>query len=585
MYKIVVVLISFFITVASADDFDTLLHDYHQASDLSLKTKNEAIGNIIVYTRNDLERMQVNSLKDVLKSMRFFSYRENRLGLPDLINADPVVYNSSTVRIYLNDHELNTPMLGSGISSFGDMELGFIDHLEIYQGFPSFDFGTEPATIVIRLYSKTAEHDTGSSVKAQFGTYGSNILNAYFADEIDDISYYIYASRYDNRRKDVLYDNQNLKRDRRTEQFYLSVASQNHHFEVQASHSKGNLFMGAPVSIDSPLSVPNSSSVPSGTNSNDKFISASLHSRFQEDTLILNASLVKNVNKYNSLYTPSLSFRPSPNPLGQVQLNSMSTEIVEDSYTINLTKKWKTKNNTFSSGVKFRHNYFSQRDLNLDAFLFIVPNVQIPVPLSANQQPYSSTNIYSAFLNDEYSINDNQIVTLSLMMQEYDNRNTDIKNHTLFQSRFGYIYTNEQWVAKTFITSQEFAPSPYQVVSPSSFYSNTKLDKSDYISIFQEIRYQTEATDSKIVFGYTETNNFVLPGSNLQLENSKNSLSVLLASLEETIHFSQNDKLELQLYVSSLDSSNSQGYISTHGGLIRMLNTINEFDIFNLRRV
>ena len=77
MYKIVVVLISFFITVASADDFDTLLHDYHQASDLSLKTKNEAIGNIIVYTRNDLERMQVNSLKDVLKSMRFFSYREN----------------------------------------------------------------------------------------------------------------------------------------------------------------------------------------------------------------------------------------------------------------------------------------------------------------------------------------------------------------------------------------------------------------------------------------------------------------------------------------------------------------------------
>ncbi|MBL6973380.1 MAG: TonB-dependent receptor, partial [Sulfurimonas sp.] len=65
-----------------AQDLDTLLENYQKESDLSQKTKDESAGNLIVYTRDDLERMQVESLKDILKSLRGFTYLENRFGQP-----------------------------------------------------------------------------------------------------------------------------------------------------------------------------------------------------------------------------------------------------------------------------------------------------------------------------------------------------------------------------------------------------------------------------------------------------------------------------------------------------------------------
>ena len=90
---------------AYAQDIDDLLTQYKEASELSHKTKDEAAGNLIVYTRDDLERMQANTLKDIIKSLRFFQYAENRMGQPDMLNQDPITYYSKGVRLYLNDNE------------------------------------------------------------------------------------------------------------------------------------------------------------------------------------------------------------------------------------------------------------------------------------------------------------------------------------------------------------------------------------------------------------------------------------------------------------------------------------------------
>ena len=43
------------------------------------------------------------------------------------------------------------------------------------------DIATEPAHIIIRLYSKTAEHDEGGRAQILGGSYGSNMQNlSYF---------------------------------------------------------------------------------------------------------------------------------------------------------------------------------------------------------------------------------------------------------------------------------------------------------------------------------------------------------------------------------------------------------------------
>ena len=57
-----------------AEDIGALLGAYQRASELSNKTKDESAGSLIIYTRDDLERMQANTLKDIIKSLRFFQY-------------------------------------------------------------------------------------------------------------------------------------------------------------------------------------------------------------------------------------------------------------------------------------------------------------------------------------------------------------------------------------------------------------------------------------------------------------------------------------------------------------------------------
>lgn len=58
-----------------------------------------------------------------MKSLQFIGYKENRIAQPDLFNADPSLFNSSTAYIYLNDHELFNPLLGSSFSLFGKIKL------------------------------------------------------------------------------------------------------------------------------------------------------------------------------------------------------------------------------------------------------------------------------------------------------------------------------------------------------------------------------------------------------------------------------------------------------------------------------
>jgi len=581
-------IIGFFSTL-QAEDIGNLLNDFEEASDLSHKTKNEAAGNLIIYTRSDIERMQANTLKDLLKSMRFWNYKESRMGQPDLLNVDPLLYNSSSVRIYLNDHELFNPLMGSGFVLFGDMELDFIDHVEIYQGFPSFDFGTEPATIVIRLYSRTAKHDEGGRVKAQIASYGSNSLSAYYAQESEGISYFAYASRRDENRENIDVEDKSLQRDKRRERVYISIGSHNHRLELHASKLTSDAFLSGTTSvIDPTLATSNAASLPDNADVDNMFFSAAVHSTFQDKSLIFDASVLKSTSDVDTLYKNPLAFRPNytnppenPLPTGQFQVNSIDQTVEESSYTLGLTKKFYSQNNTFSTGIKFRHNSFDLTDTKIDGYLN-VGGIPINVPLT-QQQPYNTTDIYSAFIEDQYSFNENHLISFSLMSQYYHNRHTElVKSDTLWQRRLGYVFTNEAWVAKSFFSQEEFFPAPLTTVSPSFAFGNPNLSKSKYQSYLQEISYKHNRSLSRLIFSFTKNKNLdVLNPESLVVENTQDDMNVRLLSFEESISFRQNDKLELQAFVTSIDRPNASSYSSTHGGMIRLINTIDKFDIFN----
>ncbi len=538
-----------FISLSYAEGIDSLLTDYTKESELSNKTKDESAGSLIVYTRDDLERMQAETLKDILKSLRIFPYAENRTARPDIMSQDPLPYYSKSVRVYLNETELLTSVTGSGFILFGDMEMDFIDHVEIYQGFPSFDFGVEPATIVIRLYSKNSEHDEGGRVKLTVGSNGSNKQNVYYSDKEDEISYFMYANHTGKKQDTYEHHDETVARDKETNRFYGSIGTQNHTLELHAMKETGDTFLGSLVGF-----------TPQDSSSKVSFINLSTSSKFFDKSLTLNLSYIDNTTNFKYNYDAT-------NPNNIAPLSFFEQELKEEAFTTSLKKEWKLDAHTMTAGLQYRYKHFDTSNV-----------VLVPPLLPIAPQSYDTENIYSVFLEDSISLNDTNLITLSVMSQLYKREKT-IKDENLLQMRLGYIYSDKNWVSKTFLSSQEFASEPYMVL-----HTTNELSAESFISLLQEISYETSKTLSKLVFVYSKNENLLIVDENspyLQVINSDLESDLYNATAEFTYKFSQKDKLELQANYFNMSSPQDGQKMEHYHYVARMLNTIGKFDIYN----
>jgi iron complex outermembrane receptor protein len=547
MKKILLVLFLLLPSV-DANEIDDLLALYQSESELSKKTKDENAGHITVYTRDDLERMQVETLKDILKSIRFFRYLENRTGEPDLLNMDPILYNSKSIRIYLNNNELSFPITGSGSLLFGNIDMDFIDHVEIYTGFPSFEFGIEPATIVVRLYTKTAKKDDGSRIKFLGASHSSHKENIYTTGFVDELSYFVYANHSTSNQDSYTVESQTLSKDVRTNHFYGSLANKNYHFELNVLNVNHNALLGVLPYV-----------VPQDTTIKRDFINASLESTFLDDTLTLSASYIRTSGQYEAQYS-----QPLPPLLGGY--SDIKQDFTTDTLTLILQKKFELEMQSLSVGLQYRYKYFDFDDVTYDT-------VAIPY-----HQSYDQESIYSLFFEDAISLAPSHLVSLSVVQQYYD-RNKKMKNESITQLRLSYIYSMSQWSAKTFLSRQEFIPEPYMTATAHT--GNPNLDSEVYSSLTQEVNYKTPNTFSKMVLGIGKTKGYLIPDSHGVIQNSDSKLETYYGSLEFTYLFSKKDKLELAMDLTHLYLKDINVDVMHHDYHIRMLNTISKFDLFN----
>ena len=119
--------------------FDELLIDIELKNDLSQKTKKANNGIVTVITRSDLNMMNAKHLRDILKTTEI-GYNISRYGLvdPNMKGFSP--FASSNIRVYIDNQEISSSLYGSGLTILGDIDLGFVDHIEIYTANPSFEF-------------------------------------------------------------------------------------------------------------------------------------------------------------------------------------------------------------------------------------------------------------------------------------------------------------------------------------------------------------------------------------------------------------------------------------------------------------
>jgi len=548
MYRLLFLLLYLSTSLLDAQDLDNLLRLYQTESELSKKTKDENAGSLVIYTRDDLERMQVETLKDILKSTRYFRYFENRLAEPDLLNADPIAYSSKSIKIYLNDTELFLPIFGTGLPLFGNIDMDFIDHVEIYQGFPSFEYAIDPALTIIKLYTKSPKKDAGSGVKFLVASHNSHKENVYTSDITEnDLAYFVYANHTSNIQDKYNLEGETLKRDSQTNHFFASLEKSDYKLELNAFQQRQDIFLGEIPYV-----------VPKEATKDASYISASLSHEFLEDkSASFQLSYISTFGNYNTQYSTPILF-------GNYSKKEQNTN--SNALTLITKKRFSFDSNSLTIGVQYRHRFF-----DLDAIT--IDGVADPA-----KQSYDKEDIYSLFLEESLYLSENDLLGLAVMGQYY-NRNKDMKDLTPVQLRLSYIKSLGELTSKTFLSRQESMPEPYMTAT--TYIGNPDLDPEVYSTAIQEFRYETEKILSKAIVAYTHVDNFLLPQSTGIIKNSTKAMNTYAASLELKYKFREKDQIELRVETVKLIGSDAK-YDTTHVNyLFRMLNSLSKFDIFN----
>ncbi len=226
-------------------DLSTLLQKYKASSDLSALTKKESAGIVQVFTRQELEAMQAYTLKDVLKLIPLLHYTiaPNNLYLFSLASMSYLPTN--ILRIYIDDHDITSATFTSALPIWSDMPIEFVDHIEIYKASASIEFGNEPASLIIRIYTKTPERDSGNKLRAILDSKGSKGIDFYQADTTDKGSYFLYAHgdllRYKKERRTPRY---RIDRDSDDTLFFGKFTHQSQSIEAAHYHTHRHPFLG-----------------------------------------------------------------------------------------------------------------------------------------------------------------------------------------------------------------------------------------------------------------------------------------------------------------------------------------------------
>ena len=534
-------------------DMDSLLDDIEKKTDLSSKTKLENGGVSTVYTRDDLIRMQAKSLKDILKSTYPLGFSENKYGFADpsfMGTAHPFVSNS--MRIFIDDQELSAGLFGSGIILYGNVELNFIDHIEIYTGNPTYEFSTEPTFVLIKLYSKKAQKDSGNKISAQVGNFGDSLLSFYNSDEINkDWSYFAYASKNNDIRQKHTSHNTELSRDAKTAHVFASFYDENNKILIDASHSKMGTFIDQSLDA-SPLKA---------ETAND-FLHIGYNGKYDNLSYLLS---------YDRLDSDAI-FKDDVVPLPQFGYTFplASLDAYAKSFIISSELKYNyaTEFNKFITGLKYRYKGFKYETLTSNG---------VDLPSTGN----TNKTISTAFIENQYSLEENSIVTTGISASKVQN-NHSVQNDDLLMYRLGHTYTTENFIFKTIYSHTETTIDPYLVNSYNIYITDGEKDITKQDLFLEDIIYQNENNKYELILSLLKTKDQLVP--NLQsglLENYSKTMELKSALLMWTHEYNQFDKLYITAEYDEMNNVPLLGTMRQYKSTIRNLNTYNKFDIFN----
>ena len=448
-------------TLIYADELDSLLVQYNEATDLSNMTKKDAAGDIKVITREMLDSMQANTLNDVLNNINFFTLQRSRIGATQIVRAAAKSSSIAPIKIFINDHELNSATFGNPISQYGGMNLYYVDHIEIYQATNSISFGNESAGMIIRVYSKEPARENGTFGQYTVGTNGESKVDILQTKRLED-ERYSYLINADLTHKPSANQHTNTQHELKDEQNRAQLFFQ---LNKEDDYSVNIGFMGAYGDKFAQLSLTPESSKLQGYNGYVNIVK-----KFNNSVKLKFSSSFEQTNQQHS---DDLNLTL----INGLQLKDIDGELQTTTTNAILEKEFTTASNNLFVALQLKHMTFSVNKFQADGKdvnLVTGPTIK---------------NLFSIYGENLYSINDNNTFIVGLKYNLYSSSDTFSSTKDSFIYKLGYLSTTEHFSNKIFYLNRVIEPTAAQVTfSPFQVKTdpNLKATETKVLSAFSE---------------------------------------------------------------------------------------------------
>ncbi len=541
--KIVLIILVFFLVLSAQElKLDNLLKEYEDSASLYKKTKKESAGFLLIYSREDIEKMQAFSLKDILKTVRAYTLQTHAIGVFKLQLSGQGKSALPPVKLYIDNFEVTTVAQGNALDIYGDMNIYFVDHIEIYQGASSIAFGNSPGSMVIRLYSKDPTRENSSSVELATDSKLSLNVRGVHAGIFKDYEYLFYANA-----KKINYDKyernqQELSRDSKDYQAHFKI-SRKDDFEIVTN------FISASSDIFNGLGQ-----APLGDESQRDYAYIDVRKHFNSD-ITLSAS----VSSERKMFINSDAIG-----IGPQKIKDVDVDIKSHTYKIDLRKKIVYENHDFLMGIEFQQN-----KLNIERY-----KVENIVPIIGPKK----LDIYMIYFEELYNLNKDNLFALSAKFDYY--KNSFSKESSEYALRASYISLfNDNWSGKFFFIRRYLYPNMLQTTfTPIVYNPNPELNAVHIDMALAELEYKKDK--NRIVFGYggkivKDALGFdKIQRKYINLEDNQYFNRIYIRGEH---HFNLDNKIVVEYFKVFKESYNSPA----SGMLIQSFNSIGKFSIYN----
>ena len=527
----------------TAESVDTLLSEFSQKNDTSHKTIDANKGHLVLFTRDKIEKMRAKTLKDILLTTPFIHYKENRYAIPDPLSgysASP--FASDFIRIYIDGVEITHGWFGSGMLLYGDIDLNFADHIELYYGTPSFENSAEPSYLTVLIYSKDPSRDSGGKASLLIGDNGSSSQTFSYGEEMDDFSYMFNISHTDAIRNKVANGTGvPLNRDYKRTQIFGYIKNENQIAHLQLLSKDAKSLAG--LSLDA---TPELSEMDYANLHLDYAIqfNAQWHAQFAYDRTKVE---IRQQDDLPLMLASALA-----------GVTSFGAEISTSAFTGELTYKNQFGNHHILAGIKARQK-------NLLSFKI--------AGMPPSSPTFNKESITSLFAQDQYRFTENHLLSLGLSYSHVE-RNGNVDNSDLWHLRFGYIYAKKHWSYKTYLYKIMFAKDPRALtaIPPGS-----KLPIQTSWGFTHEISYQDEKQHARLLLmGMREKNGLLIPPGTPITE-----VEYLSAMFDYHYNFNSNHKIDLHLQYGQYRDDLDLYRYNDWGGHLALSNSFDNFEIYN----